>query len=136
MSKRYSELILLPTFEERFHYLKLDGIVGDPTFGGHRYLNQELYRCYEWKAARREAIIRDNGCDLATPGYLIGGPIYIHHINPITIEDVLDRKPCVFDLDNLVCTSFKTHNAIHYRGAEIMSQSPVERTKNDTCPWR
>lgn len=136
MSKRYSELITLPTFEERLNYLKLNGVVGDPTFGGHRYLNQALYQCYEWKAARREAIIRDNGCDLAVPGYLIGGPIYIHHINPITIDDVTERRPCVFDLDNLVCVSFKTHNAIHYRGNDPTDQLPKERTKNDTCPWR
>lgn len=134
--KRYSELIQIPTFEERFEYLKLNGIVGDFTFNGHRYLNQRLYRSNEWKPIRRRVIIRDQGCDLAQEGYEIAGQILIHHINPITIDDIVERRPCVFDLENLVCTSLNTHNAIHYSDEEILPKGLIIRTKNDTCLWR
>lgn len=134
--KRYSELIRLPTFQERFHYLKLNGRVGDLTFNGHRYLNQKLYRCPEWSSIRRRVIIRDVGRDLACEGYEIFGKMLIHHLNPITVADVVERNPCVFDLENLICTSMDTHNAIHYGGGELLSKELVVRTKNDTCLWR
>ena len=135
-TKRYSELVTLPTFEKRFEYLKLNGQVGDFTFNGHRYLNQKFYQCNEWKTVRRRVIIRDAGCDLACEGYEITGKMLIHHINPITIEDVLERRYCVFDLENLVLASFDTHNAIHYGDSNLLSKELVVRTKNDTCPWR
>lgn len=135
--KAYSELIKIPSFEERFEYLSLSGIVGDTTFGGHRYLNQMLYQTAEWKSTRKEVILRDDGCDLAHKDSPIYGSVYIHHINPITMEDILNRSPCVFDLNNLVCTSFKTHNAIHYGSKDLILKRVVaERKKNDTCPWR
>lgn len=134
--KTYSELIKIPSFEDRFNYLCLIGIVGEMTFGGHRHLNQVLYQSEQWKRTRREIILRDNGCDLAHEDYPIGGSVYIHHINPISIEDILKERPCVFDLENLICVSFKTHNAIHYGSDELLSKAPVIRTKNDTCPWR
>lgn len=134
--KTYSDLIKIEKFEDRFNYLSLVGIVGDTTFGGHRYLNQMLYQSEKWKSTRREVIFRDNGTDLAHDEYPIGGSIYIHHINPITIDDILKERPCVFDLENLVCTSFRTHNAIHYGNEELLPKGPVIRKKNDTCLWR
>lgn len=134
--RTYSELITLPTFEERYRYLKLGGLVGKETFGYDRYLNQMLYNCSEWKERRRKAIIRDNGCDLGCEDFEIHGRILIHHINPITVEDVLKRNPKVFDLENLICTSHNTHNAIHYGDESLLIIGPIERTKNDTCPWK
>lgn len=135
--KTYHELILLPTFEERFEYLKSKSRVGDKTFGGHRCLNQLLYRqSPEWRSVRREVILRDNGFDLAHADYPIFGPIYVHHINPITIEDIIDRKDSVLDPNNLICCSFPTHNAIHYGTFETINKAPIVRVKNDTCPWR
>lgn len=134
--KRYSELIEIPTFEERFRYLMLNGRVGELTFNGHRYLNQKLYQCTEWAAIRRRVIIRDCGCDLACEGYEIMDSVLVHHINPITIGDVVERRPCVFDLENLICTSLETHNAIHYGDEELLPKGLVIRTKNDTCLWR
>lgn len=134
--KTYSELIKFSSFEDRFNYLCLIGIIGEMTFGGHRHLNQVLYQSEQWKRTRREVILRDDGCDLAHEDYPIGGSVYIHHINPISIEDILEERPCVFDLENLVCVSFKTHNAIHYGSEELLSKGLVIRTKNDTCPWR
>lgn len=135
--KSYSELITFPTFDERFEYLRLKGSVGDFTFNGHRYLNQKLYRSDEWKSVRRKVIIRDNGCDLGCEGYEIFGSVLIHHINPVTIEDIVNGRKCVFDPDNLVTVSFDTHNAIHYGTDGLLVPSGiVERTKNDTCLWR
>lgn len=135
--KSYSELIKIDSFEERFKYLSLVGIVGETTFGGHRYLNQILYQTDKWKKdTRREVILRDNGCDLSHEDYPIQGSIYIHHINPITIDDILEERPCVFDLENLISTSFRTHNGIHYGTEELLPKGFVERKKNDTCPWR
>lgn len=134
--KRYSELILIPSFEERFEYLKLSGQVGFETFGGHRYLNQVLYRSSDWKDTRREVIIRDNGFDLAHEDYPIKGNIYVHHINPITIDDILDRKDCVFDPEYLISTSLNTHNALHYGNEDTIKNRYVERKRNDTCLWR
>lgn len=133
--KTYSELIAIPTFEERFEYLKLNGSVGSFTFNGYRQLNQMLYKTDEWKRIRRDVILRDDGCDLADPDYPIRDYIYIHHIVPITIEDILGRRDCVFDLNNLISCSFATHNAIHYSD-ETVTRKPVERRPNDTCLWR
>lgn len=134
--RTYSELILLPTFDERFEYLRLDGEVGKVTFGYERYLNQLLYNSGEWKHCRRKVIIRDLGCDLACEGYELNDKILIHHINPITVEDILERNPRVFDLENLICTSHNTHNAIHYGDKSLLVTTPIVRTRNDMCPWK
>lgn len=134
--RTYSELITIPTFEERFEYLQLKGSVGKDTFGYDRYLNQVLYRSPEWKRLRNKIIIRDCGCDLACDGYDIYGKVLIHHLNPITVDDVLARSRKVFDPDNLVCVSHSTHNAIHYGDVDLLVTGPIIRTKNDTCPWR
>lgn len=134
--KTYSELITIPTFEERFEYLQLKGSVGKDTFGYDRHLNQVLYRSPEWKRLRNQIIIRDCGCDLACEGYDIHSKVLIHHLNPITVEDVLARSRKVFDPDNLICVSHNTHNAIHYGDVDLLVTGPIIRTKNDTCPWR
>lgn len=134
--RTYSELIKIEKFEDRFNYLSLVGIVGETTFGGHRYLNQILYQTEKWKSTRREVILRDNGCDLAHSDYIISGSIYIHHMNPITIDDILEERPCIFDLENLISTTFRTHNAIHYGSEDLLSKGPADRKKNDTCLWR
>lgn len=134
--KTYSELITLPTFEERFRYLKLDGIIGKETFGFKRYINQEFYHSCEWLSLRDSVIIRDGGCDLGIEGYDIHGSVLIHHINPITYEDIINRNRCIFDPENVICTKLKTHNAIHYGDDSILITTPVERSRNDTCPWR
>ena len=134
--RTYSELITIPTFEERFEYLQLKGSVGKDTFGYDRHLNQVLYRSPEWKRLRNQIIIRDCGCDLACEGYDIHSKVLIHHLNPITVEDVLARSRKVFDPDNLVCVSHNTHNAIHYGDVDLLVAGPIIRTKNDTCPWR
>lgn len=134
--RTYSELIAIPTFEERFEYLQLKGSVGKDTFGYDRYLNQVLYRSHEWKRLRNQIIIRDGGCDLACDGHDIYGKVLIHHLNPITVEDILTRSRKVFDPDNLVCVSHSTHNAIHYGDVDLLVTGPIIRTKNDTCPWR
>lgn len=134
--KTYSELITIPTFKERFEYLRLKGSVGKDTFGYDRYLNQVLYRSPEWKRLRNQIIIRDDGCDLACDGYDVYGKVLIHHLNPITVEDVLAHSRKVFDPDNLVCVSHNTHNAIHYGDVDLLVTGPITRTKNDTCPWR
>lgn len=135
--KSYHELIQLPTFEERFEYLKVNGTVSEETFGGRRYLNQLVYNSSkEWKNIRREVILRDQGFDLAHEDYPVSGYIYVHHINPITVEDVLDGNICIFNLENLISCSFQTHNAIHFGRIELINRAPIVRTKNDTCPWR
>ena len=134
--KTYSELITLPTFLERYRYLKIGGAVGRETFGRDRYLNQILYQSDEWRNFRIPIIIRDNGNDLGCDGYEIHGPILIHHINPITVEDVLRRDPKVFDPENVISTVLNTHNAIHYGDETLLVIGPITRTKNDTCPWR
>lgn len=136
MMKSYSELIRIPSFEERFQYLRINGIVGEETFGCDRYLNQIFYKSEEWKRIRRRVIIRDNGCDLAWDEYEIKGIIVIHHINPITKEDILNRSSKLFDLENLICASVNTHKAIHYGNEEMLPKKIVERTMNDTCPWK
>ena len=134
--RTYSELIRLPTFEERFRYLKLDGLVGKDTFGFDRYLNQEFYRSKEWKEVRDFVIVRDNGCDLGTDGYEIVGRIYIHHMNPITVNDIVHSSDFLLNPDYLICVSHNTHNAVHYGDEDLLVTAPVERRKNDTCPWK
>lgn len=134
--KTYSELMTLSSFEDRYRYLKLDGVVGRETFGYDRYLNQILYTSDEWKAFRRKIIIRDNGCDLGCDGFEIPTRITIHHIDPITVDDVLKRHPKVFDPENVISVSHNTHMAIHYGDESLLITSPPERTANDTCPWR
>lgn len=136
MNKTYSELCNLKTFEDRYRYLKLNGIVGVETFGYDRYANQALYSSEEWKSCRRGIIVRDEGRDLGCEGFEIRGRIIIHHLNPISIEDIVNRDPKIFDPDNLISTSLNTHNAIHYGDESILMLKPVERTKNDTCPWK
>lgn len=135
-TKSYSELITLKTFEERFNYLKLGGSVGKETFGSDRYLNQTLYGSAEWKRVRRKVIIRDNSCDLGCDGFEIHDRVYIHHLNAISIDDILRRDPKIFDLDNLISVSFDTHQALHYGDIDLLTIRPNERSKNDTCPWR
>ena len=134
--KTYSELITIPSFIDRFNYLKLGGLVGQETFGFDRYLNQTLYTSNEWKRFRSDIIIRDNGLDLACDGYEIGGKIIVHHIDPLTIQDIIRRDPKIFDPENVICVSMNTHNAIHYGDESLLFTEPIVRTKNDTCPWR
>ena len=134
--RTYSELILLPTFEERFKYLQLNGRVGDDTFGFDRYINQNFYRSTEWKRIRDLIIMRDNGCDLALEGYEIYGRILIHHMNPITVKDVELSTESLMNPEYLICVTHNTHNAIHYGDEKLINKGPVVRTKNDTCPWK
>lgn len=134
--KTYSELIEFPDFISRYEYLKLDGVVGEETFGQDRYLNQLFYNLYEWKQVRRNVIVRDNGKDLACEDRAIGGIIIVHHINPLTAEQIYNRDPMVFDMDNLICVSLNTHNAIHYGDKHLLCLGPTIRLPNDTCPWR
>ena len=134
--KTYSELITIPTFEERFEYLKLDGQVGVETFGFNRYLNQVFYKSDEWLSIRDDIITRDNGCDLGMEGYEIYGRILIHHINPITKDDIIQRSRILLDPENLITTVKRTHDAIHYGDSNLLMRAPIERRKNDTCPWR
>ena len=135
--RTYSEMITLPTFEERFRYLQLKGTVGVETFGHDRFINQYLYqKSQRWRQTRDKAIIRDYGCDLAVEGYDIRGKIIVHHMNPITLDDILNEDDIVFDLEYLICTSHNTHNAIHYGDESLLIAAPIERTKYDTCPWR
>lgn len=136
MIRTYSELITIPTFEERFRYLKLDGKVGVATFGYNRYLNQTFYLSPEWKHMRDSVIIRDCGCDLAMPGHDIHRSIFIHHLNPITAEDIINRLPDILDPEFLVCASYDTHNALHYGDETLLRKPLVERRPNDTCPWK
>lgn len=126
----------LHTFEERYEYLDLVGRVGDATFGSKRYLNQILYTSKEWLKIRRDAIVRDNGYDLGFYGREIKSVIIVHHMNPITIEDVLHHDPKVFDPEFLICASDMTHRAIHYGNSNLLEKDFIERSKNDTCPWR
>lgn len=134
--KTYSELLKLETFKERFKYLQLDSRVAEATFGYDRYLNQYFYNTPEWRRARNEVILRDNGCDLGIRGYEISGKIIIHHMNPIRIEDIVYKKPEIFDPEFLICVTHSTHNAIHYGDESLLITAPVRRTPNDTIPWK
>lgn len=134
--KTYSELITLPTFKERYEYLRLNGSVGEDTFGFDRYLNQIFYKSEEWKRIRNRVIIRDNGCDLGIEDRAIRGKILIHHLNPITSDDIVSRSDLLLNPEYLICVSHNTHNAIHYGDEQLLVLEPIIRTKNDTCPWR
>lgn len=134
--KTYSELISIPTFEERYRYLRIGGSVGEETFGFDRYLNQIFYKTREWQAIRDSVIIRDFGCDLAITDREIQGKILVHHMNPITKEDVLNRSEFLLDPEYLICTSKSTHDAIHYGDDSLLIKAPVDRRPYDTCPWR
>lgn len=136
MIRSYSELSKLDTFLDRFNYLKLNGSVGSETFGWSRYLNQAFYSSPEWKKTRRRVIIRDNGNDLGLDGYSIYGPIYVHHMNPITPEDIENRDPKLFDMDGLICVSRRTHEAITLGDLDLLPKDPIVRKPNDTCPWK
>ena len=134
--RTYSEIITLPTFEERFEYLRLGGKVGEETFGFDRYLNQLFYRDKEWLRIRDYVIIRDNGCDLAMEDREIHGRILVHHMNPITKDDILHRTKYLLDPEYLICTIKATHDAIHYGDSSLLITTPIVRSKNDTCLWR
>lgn len=136
MIRTYSELIKLKTFKDRFEYLKLDGIVGEETFGFDRYMNQIFYKSREWTSVRRSVIIRDNGCDLGVEGYEIHGKILIHHMNPINLSDIVHKTDELLNPDYLITTVLSTHNAIHYGDASLLPALPIERRANDTCPWK
>lgn len=137
MIRTFSELSQLATFEERFRYLQLSGSVGKDTFGFDRYINQQFYRSREWKSIRDHVIVRDNGCDLGVEGYEIYGRIYIHHMNPIMLKDIKDSTEFLLNPEYLITTTLNTHNAIHYGNEDFISSlNPIERSKNDTCPWR
>ena len=136
MIRTYTELIKLPTFKERYEYLRLSGVVGKETFGIERYLNQKFYKTPEWKRIRDQVIIRDNGNDLGMDGYEIYGRIIIHHMNPIDASDIIKHSEEILDPDQLICVSFSTHNAIHYGENYALTKEPTVRKPNDTCPWR
>lgn len=135
MMKRYSELRRLGTFDERFEYLRIRGDIGKVTFGFERYLNQVLYHSREWRYTKKDIILRDNACDLGVPGYEIEVGLMIHHMNPITIDDIENGADCVFDPDNLITTTLRTHNAIHFGNQDMVSRLPIVRRKSDTCLW-
>lgn len=134
--KTYSELIKLPTFKERFQYLKLDGVVGESTFGYDRWINQNFYQSTEWKRLRNYIINRDNACDLGVPGREIPKYVIIHHMNPITKEDLISKNMFCMDPEYLICVTDKTHRAIHYGDESLLYTAPVERVPNDTCLWK
>lgn len=136
MIRTYSELIKLPTFKERFKYLSLKGCVGKETFGWERYINQAFYRSKEWKDVRNFVIVRDCGCDLGIPGREIPDRILIHHMNPILPKDIVLSNDFILDPEYLICTTHNTHEAIHYGSEDLLISEPVERTPNDTCPWK
>lgn len=135
-TKTYSELMTLPTFLERYRYLRIGGSVGKETFGYDRYLNQILYKTDKWKAFRRSIVIRDEGNDMGCEGFEVSERLTVHHIDPITVDDVLNEHPKVFDPENVICVSHNTHMAIHYGSEDTLIMAPPERRPNDTCPWR
>ena len=134
--RTYSELITIPTFEERYEYLQLVGKVGEETFGFDRYLNQTFYKSNEWRDIRDHVIIRDNGCDLAMIDREIYGRILVHHMNPVSVDDIVRRSKYLLDPEYLICTTKITHDAIHYGDSSLLITEPIERSKNDMCPWR
>ena len=136
MIRCYSDLKQIDTFKERYLYLKLKGLVGEETFGYDRYVNQSLYRSPKWRKTRREVIIRDNGCDLGIEGYELDDYIVVHHMNPITLEDIEEEKDTVFNPEYLICCSSRTHKAIHFSDESILPREPIIRTPGDTCLWK
>ena len=136
-TKTYSELSSIDSYEERFNYLKCNSGIGIDTFGYDRYLNQAFYSSKEWKDFRHRIIVRDNGCDMGHPEHPISRAITIHHLNPITKEDVVNRSPCLFDPENVVCVSDLTHKLIHYGNQNGVKEININnRSKDDTCPWK
>lgn len=135
-NRTYSELITLPTFEERYRYLQLKGSVGKETFGFDRYINQKFYNSQEWKSIRDYIIVRDQGCDLGIEEYEIHGRIYIHHMNPVLLKDVMYRTEYLTNPEYLITTTHSTHNAIHYGDENLLIKTTIARSKNDTCPWK
>lgn len=131
----YTEVAMLPTFIERYRYLKLEGVVGQSSFGFDRHINQMLYTSQAWRRVRDEVIIRDNGCDLGVPGYGINSKIIVHHMNPITVDDILNNKTHVLDTEFLICVTMATHNAIHYGDDNQLPKEYVARAPGDTTPW-
>lgn len=136
MIRTFSELSTIHSFEDRYRYLRLIGSVGAETFGFDRIINQKFYRSKEWKDIRDHVIVRDNGCDLGVEGYEIHGRIYIHHMNPILLKDIETRSEFLLDPEYLITTTHGTHNAIHYGDESQLILPPIERSKNDTCPWK
>lgn len=136
MIRTYSELVLRPTFEERFRYLALNGVAFDETFASKRYLNQAFYKSDAWSYIRDFVIIRDNGCDLGDPDRPSTGRVLVHHMNPITVRQVLERDPVILDPEYLITVTHRTHNAIHYGDETQLLRLPPERRPNDTIPWR
>lgn len=136
MTRTYTELSKLETLEERYQYLRLDGIVGEETFGVNRWLNQIFYKLPEWRMVRDKVITRDQGCELGVDGYDIKGPIFVHHMNPVTVEDILYDFEKLIDPEYLISSSKLTHDAIHYGNEDLLPKDYIERTKNDTCPWK
>lgn len=134
--KRYSELILLPTFKERFRYLKLSGTVGAGTFMENRWLNQLFYTDPEYRRFRRDMVIRDHGCDLGVSGYEIADRIILHHMNPIDMDDILEHSEFAWSPEYVICVSQDTHNAIHYGSEQRLPKQFAERSPYDTCPWK
>lgn len=135
-NRTYSELILLPTFKERFQYLKLPGRIGEETFGYERYLNQKFYKSHEWRVVRQHVIARDMGCDLGIPDREINSRIIIHHMNPITAQDIAEATRYLLNPEYLITTCKRTHDAIHYSDESILYSDPIIRAPNDTCPWK
>lgn len=136
MILRYRDIRPLKTIQERYEYLRLGGQVGASTFGFDRYLNQAFYKSKEWQQARNDIILRDNACDLGIEGYDIFKGLVVHHMNPITIDDILQRKDYIFDPEFLICVSDRTHKAIHYGDAGLLPKEPIQRRSGDTCLWR
>lgn len=136
LTKSYRNLILLPTFKERFEYLKLAGTVGESTFGFDRYLNQRFYQSREWRQFRSKVITRDEGNDMGIKDYPISGTVIIHHINPLSVKDFEEQSDLLFDMNNVICVSHNTHEAIHYGDESLLPKDPIERKPNDTIPWR
>lgn len=136
MIRTFTELSNLQTFEDRFRYLQLNGTVGKETFGFDRFINQEFYRSTEWKAVRDLVVLRDNGCDLGAEGREIYGRIYIHHMNPVNPKDIQTKSEFLLNPEYLITTTHATHNAIHYGDETLLLKVPVERSRNDTCPWK
>jgi hypothetical protein len=135
MTRRYSELRGLETFEERLEYLTIGGNVGDYTFGFDRYINQDFYRSHEWKTVRNEVIVRDNGCDLGLPDYPINGSLLVHHMNPMAVDDILHGEASIIDPEFLITTTTNTHNAIHYGNRDLIAKPYVARAPGDTKLW-
>lgn len=136
MLRSYSELRRLKTFEERYQYLRIGGLVGESTFGFERFLNQQMYTSQKWKLARNKVILRDNGCDLGIEGHDIMDRIIIHHMNPLTREQFHEPDESMFDPEFLICVSNLTHLAIHYGDASLLERGPAVRRPNDMCPWK